>query len=219
MLSGNEKRKASCKAVGGAKKRGGHALEHLHDSIVGVKCETTSTKAEADCHISAENPRGAELLSELEAKFGEKLQYCSVKSGNNLQFVLGNIPEIVEVMEPDAKLAAIKEPALWKKYLGKAQSAKPADLLVYYHSTKKSWTYFKMAAVIAFIVEAATWRILSTGRIKGDFQNGSAKGFSQYLTYEYRQTHKSHFLGANGGKGLPFVELLKAKLPHVEKTY
>ena len=49
---------------------------------------------------------------------------------------------------------------------------------------------------------------MKTGRIKGDFNNNSKKGFSQYITYEYRHTHKSYFLGLNGGKGKKFIELL-----------
>ena len=69
-----------------------------------------------------------------------------------------------------------------------------------------------MSEVIAFIVDKCTWRALETGRFKGDFENDTKKGFSQYLTYEYRETHKSHFLGANGGKGKQLMELLKKKI-------
>jgi len=221
MLTGNAKRIASCKLVGGAKKRGGHALEHLHDSFVGIPSTITSTKPEADCHISPENPAGLTLLGELAAKFGEPaLQYCSIKSGNNLQFVLGNIPEITGAEGGDAKLAVMRDPALWNKYLAKSTSARPAELLVYHDKANDTWTYFKMASVVDFIVSAAIWRFLpETGRIKGDFNDGSGKGFSQYLTYEYRSTHKSHFLGANGGKGMKFITLLKANLPFIEKKY
>lgn len=220
-LTGNEKRIASCKMVGGEKKRGGHALEHKHDALVGIVASTTSTKPEADCLISPENPRGAELLKELAEKFGEPgLSNCSIKSGMNLQFVLGNIPEITEAGSMDARLSAMANPDLWWKYLGKSQSKKPANLLVYYDKANDSWTYFKMADCIQFIVSKATWRGLeATGRMKADFADKSRKGFSQYLTYEYRSTHKSHFLGANGNKGLPFIQLLKASIPFLEKVF
>ena len=56
-----------------------------------------------------------------------------------------------------------------------------------------------MDEVIDFIMENAEWRLLETGRIKGDFYG------TQYLTYEFRSTHNSHFLGANGNKGHVFV--------------
>lgn len=29
---------------------------------------------------------------------------------------------------------------------------------------------------------------------------------SQYITYEYRDTHKSYFLGFNGNKGSKFID-------------
>jgi hypothetical protein len=77
-----------------------------------------------------------------------------------------------------------------------------------------------MADCIQFIVSKATWRGLeATGRMKADFTDKSRKGYSQYLTYEYRSTHKSHFLGANGNKGLPFIQLLKASIPFLEKVF
>ena len=219
-LTGNEKRIASCKMVGGAKKRGGHALEHDHDALVGIVASTTSTKPEADCIISPENPLGAKLLEELTEKFGEPgLSNCSIKSGNNLQFVLGNIPEITEVESMDGRLSAMANPDLWWKYLGKSQSKKPANLLVYYDKGQDSWTYFKMADCIQFIVSKATWRGLATGRMKADFADKSSKGSRQYLTYEYRATHGSHFLGANGGRGGLFIQLLKANIPFLEKVF
>ena len=210
-LKGNEKRKASCKLVGGAKKRGGHGLEKVFDEAVGVCSTTTSTKAEADCTIDRQNPRGKVLVDKLEAKLGALTSlHCSLKSGNNLQFTLGNIPEITDASD---KLAAMSQRTLWEKYLGKSKSNKPAELLVYRNAD--SWTFFKMSDVLDFIVKNSTWRLLETGRLKGDFKDDTKKGFSQYLTYEYRTTHKSYFLGANGGKGKPFIELLKKNLQYV----
>ena len=40
------------------------------------------------------------------------------------------------------------------------------------------------------------------------FDDGTKKGYSQYITYEYRDSHKSYFLGANGGKGINLINLL-----------
>jgi hypothetical protein len=73
-----------------------------------------------------------------------------------------------------------------------------------------------MDDIINFIVQFAKWRKLDTGRIKGDFVDDSKNGSSQYITYEYRTTHKSYFLGLNGGKGRKFIELLKKNIPYLE---
>ena len=199
-LTGNEKRKASCKAVGSEKKKTGHKREDVFGERF---CDPTAItyKAEADKTITNTN-----LLSTLNVAIGPlKTGAVSLKSGNNLQFTLGNIPEITGVED---KLAAMSTRALWEKYLAKSHSANPASVLCYKHAT--GWTFFNMDEVLDFIVSRATWRLLPSGRVKGDF-NGT-----QYLTYEYRTTHKSYFLGANGNKGKPFIALLKANLRSVD---
>ena len=205
-LTGNEKRKASCKAVGSEKKKTGHKREDVFGDRF---CDPTATtyKAEADKTIT-----NKELLATLNKGIGPiKTGATSLKSGNNLQFTLGNIPEITDA---DDKLAAMSKRGLWEKYLAKSHSGNPASILCYKH--EGGWTLFNMNDVLNFIVEKATWRLLSTGRIKGDFADDSSKGYSQYLTYEYRDTHKSYFLGANGGKGKAFIALLKANLRSVD---
>ena len=68
-----------------------------------------------------------------------------------------------------------------------------------------------MDDIINYITNKTEWRKLNSGRIKGDFQDMSKKGKKQYLTYEYRPTHKSYFLGLNGGKGIEFINLLMNK--------
>ena len=200
ILTGNAKRKASCKAVGGEKKKTGHKREDVFGERF---CDPTATtyKAEADKTIT-----NKELLATLNAGIGPlKTGATSLKSGNNLQFTLGNIPEITDVED---KLAAMSQRSLWEKYLAKSHSANPSSVLCYKHAT--GWTFFNMDDVLDFIVANATWRLLPTGRVKGDF-NGT-----QYLTYEYRSTHGSYFLGANGNKGKPFIALLKANLRSVD---
>ena len=76
-----------------------------------------------------------------------------------------------------------------------------------------------MDDIINYIVANVKWRKLETGRIKGDFENDSKKGTCQYLTYEYRTTHKSYFLGLNGGKGIEFIDLLKKKIVYYEDAF
>jgi hypothetical protein len=216
--TGNEKRIKSCKAVGGEKKRTGHEWEAKHNKAFGVvgAHNAVSTKAEADCVISPSNLEGAALLGELRAAFGggESMGRVSLKSGKNLQFTLGVIPELESASD---KTAVLRSPEFWNKYLAKSKSKIPCDLLCYYDKSLNSFTYFNMADVVGFIVEKCKWRFLATGRIKGDFADKSRNGSRQYLTYEYRKTHKSYFLGANGNKGQLFVDLLVANLPHVTR--
>jgi hypothetical protein len=214
-LTGNEKRKASCKQVGGAKKARGHKVEGFLNQQFGQPTDTLTYKAEADCSLSMSNPATQALWSQLETTLkmdpsDPTRLSASVKSGNNLQFTLGVIPEITEATE---KLAVMNTKQLWNKYLKKSESAKPAGLLVYLDAANNSWIFFKMDDVVNFIAEKSVWRLLETGRMKGNFE--TAKGKPQFLTYEFRTTHGSHFLGANGNKGKPFIELCKTNLKHL----
>jgi hypothetical protein len=206
LLTGNEKRKASCKAVGSEKKKAGHKVEDLFGELF---CDLSpiTYKPEADKIITDEK-----LLMFLHKKIGLVSNGAtSIKSSKNIQFTLGNIPEITSASD---KLKAISERHIWEKYLGKSLSDVPASMLCY--KDIDSWIFFNMKHVIDFITENASWRLLKTGRIKGDFVDDSRKGKSQYLTYEYRSTHGSYFLGANGNKGQKFIELLMKNLLYVK---
>lgn len=218
-LTGNEKRKASCKKVGGAKKREGHSKESLFNSFWGDPNAELTYKAEADCTIFPNTEKSKELMKQLNNVFTlpETCSYkCSLKSGISLQFTLGRIPEISEAKTPEEKLAAFKKPELWRKYLMKSQSNSPADFMVYRDSETSNWVFFLMEDVVQHIANECTWRFTETGRsIKGDFEDSSKKGRSVYLTYEHRSTHNSDFLGANCGLGKKFIELLKDKLTHL----
>jgi hypothetical protein len=206
-MAANQKRIESCKKVGGEKKRTGHKRE----DVFGERwCDPSATtyKAEADKTITNE-----EMLSVLRTTLGVSSGRCSIKSGKNLQFTLGKIPEITDVED---KVSAISVRAVWEKYLGKSESQSPADVLVYRDDDR--WIFFNMRNVIDFIVSSCEWRMTDTGRMKGDFKDGSKKGVRQYLTYEYRQTHKSYFLGANGNRGKAFIEILQEKLPYYQEV-
>ena len=213
-LSSNAKRIASCKEVGGAKKLLGHKRENdfhkqYNEELVDKICYANKSDGSiAESHATA-------IL--LKDKFGINRFNTSNKSGNNLQFTLGKIPEL----EDDKKLEFIKDKdnsrKLFEKYLKKSESEAPADLLVYKDSRRKNWIFFKMDDVVDYIVEKCIWRQLVSGRLKGDFVDNSRKGISQYLTYEYRTKHKSYFLGLNGNKGYHFIRLLMDKehgIPH-----
>lgn len=197
-MAANAKRVLSCKNVGGYVKRRGHQIEGLFIKQFGDKNDKITTKAEADCTIVSTNP----ITNILKEKLNITSYSVSVKTGKNLQFVLGRIPELTK--NNDENLRILKDKCLWNKYLKKASSQNPANILAYYNNS--TWTFFNMDDIIDFIVKKAKWRFLKTGRIKGDFTNGEKD--MQYITYEHRKTHNSYFLGLNGNKGKPFIELL-----------
>lgn len=216
-LKGNEKRIASCKKVGGDKKRVGHAREidfkiQYNPSSVNQKIEYGAT---SDTQIDPTHPIVEKLKTELGIS-GTSLN-VSNKSGKNIQFTLGKIPELEGDTNIDWICDKQNSRLLFNKYLKKTDSLAPADLMVYKDIDRNKWMFFNMDHVVEFIVENAIWRKLDTGRLKGDFTDNSKKGLSQYLTYEYRSTHKSYFLGLNGGKGQEFIELLKNKIAMVEE--
>ena len=101
---------------------------------------------------------------------------------------------------------------------GKSSLALFLNALVY--DDNKTRCFFNMDDVINYMVENCMFRKLKSGRIKGDFKDNSKKGKRQYFTYEYRgKNHKSHFIGFSGGKGKPFIELLKTKIKYYEDPY
>jgi hypothetical protein len=206
VLTGNEKRKASCKKIGSEKKKTGHKVEDLFGELF---CDPSLTtyKAEADKIITDKK-----LIDFLDGEIGPISNGAtSIKSGKNIQFTLGKIPEITNASD---KLKAISERRIWEKYLGKSLSNVPASMLCY--KSGDSWIFLNMNDVIDFIAKNASWRELGSGRIKGDFVDGSTKGKTQYLTYEYRKTHGSYLLAANGNKGQKFIELLMKNLLFVK---
>lgn len=204
---GNDKRKASCKAIGSEKKKAGHKREELFGERF-CDDKPITYKAESDKIITNQ-----ELLRKLSYEIGPlKDGATSIKGGNNIQFTLGRIPELTDPSVD--KLSEISKRKIWEKYLGKYHSESPASILCY--KSDNIWIFFNMNDVIEFIVTNVKWRLLNTGRIKGDFKDSSKKGLSQYLTYEYRRTHDSHFLGANGNRGRPFINLLKANIRFTE---
>ena len=218
--TGNEKRIESCKKVGGAKKRVGHKrekdfLKKYNPADFDKPIEYGAT---ADTTICPTHP----ICDILREKINHSNLFVSNKSGNNIQFTLGQIPELkdinVDTLNSDKELVR----DIFNKYLKKIESATPAGILVYKDTANEKWVFFNMDDVVNYIVEKCTWRMLDSGRIKGDFADNSNKGVRQYITYEYRRTHKSYFLGLNGGKGIEFIKLLMEPdigISHYVDTY
>lgn len=224
VLFGNAKRKLSCQQVGGEKKKKGHLYEDYFKSQYFPESRTSKTEygATSDASICAYTPFAQYLAITLglPASYPDVAYYhASIKSGTCHQYVLGNIPELLV----ENNLSVLNDPdsckQLFNKYLKKSASGKPSDLLTFYDAKYQKWLFFNMDNVVDFIVHNASWRKLQSGRIKGDFKDSSRKGFSQYITYEYRETHGSHFLGLNGGKGEKFIRLLQKNIAFVEDDF
>jgi hypothetical protein len=207
ILKGNDKRKASCKKVGGEKKKNGHQFEKDFTKQYNLKELNAPIEygAKSDTTIDQNHP----ICKILKDTLGVNDFNVSNKSGENIQFTLGQIPEFENIEVSDLTESNVRN--IFNKYLKKSNSDKPADILVYKDLTKNRWIFFNMDDIVDYIVDKCTWRKLETGRFKGDFYDKSNKGHSQYITYEYRNTHKSYFLGLNGGKGKKFIELLMDK--------
>lgn len=213
----NDKRRETCRKIGAMKKQEGHDIEKLFNSLYGDPSSALTYKPQADSEVSFQSQNGHSIMLKfIQLGWMMDRYSVSIKSGNNLQFHLGNIPELSQLTEHQSMRAVLQSSMLWSKYLKKSTSSLPAELLCYYHKQSKEWTFFRMDHVIDMITQKCTWRFLPTGRIKGDFADGSRKGASQYITYEYRKgKHNSYFLGVNGNKGVSFIKLCKNNLDHI----
>lgn len=205
--TGNDKRKESCKKVGAEKKNKGHKrekdfLKKYNPLEVDNQTEYGAT---SDTSICPTHP----ICSKLDLIGEHKNLNVTNKSGNNIQLTLGNIPELKDIDSDILNKDKEYVRDIFNKYLKKDMSPKPADFLVYKDTKNKKWVFFDADDIVNYIAEKCKWRKLKTGRIKGDFVDDSKKGHSQYITYEYRNTHNSYFLGFNGNKGIKFINLLK----------
>ena len=216
----NGKRVESCKKIGSIVKNRGHTIELEFMSRYNIDVNSIEYGACADASINNKHPITFKLLINLPDLSNNGVKpHCltnlkvesynvSIKSGKNIQFNLGNIPELYDIcIDTLNNKDYVKN--IFNKYLKKIESKIPADLLVYKDTDK--WVFFKMNDIIDYISEKCIWRKLNTGRIKGDFHDMSKKKKRQYITYEYRPKHKSYFLGLNGNKGIDFINLLMNK--------
>tara|TARA_Y100000310_G_scaffold334877_1_gene415602 strand:- start:1365 stop:2057 length:693 start_codon:yes stop_codon:yes gene_type:complete len=204
------------------KKQMGHQRESDFNKIFGDKNSNINYSGSTnDCEITDK-----ELLDTLQKKLNVKSNKVSLKRGNTIQIHLGWIPELTNREHWMAHLTRVnvknrvcttsehgisfsdqikvlKTFDFWKKYLGKG------DILCY-SDINNIWLFFNMDDVLNFIIKNIDWRLLETGRIKGDFKG------RQILTYEYRpESHKRCFvLGAHGGKkGKEFIDILLKQIP------
>ena len=208
-----------------SKKLGGHKSEEVFNIRFGNKdAKINYSGASSDCKITDEK-----IFSILKQKLNVKSPNVSLKGGDTIQIHLGWFSELTDrdfwnanlgEIEINGKICTSSEHGIdfkdqekilrsysfWKKYLAKGG-------ILCYRDSENEWIFFNMDDVINFIIANFEWRLLETGRIKGDC-NGK-----QYITYEYRsESHKQCFvLGAHGGKkGKEFIQLLIENIPFIK---
>lgn len=205
-------------------KRGGHKKEEVFDQVYGdpgIPFKPNYIGPGADNHIGKDKQIAFRIRKDLDV---DKIDLSvSLKGGDTIQFLLGNFHELnsqsVKIgttskgetkAEHDMSWPEMNDvlisPEFWNRILKK----KNIDILCYDDKYKGEYLFFKMDDIVDFICKRTKWRILDTGRVKGDI------GGKQYLTYEYRSKKKTFVFGAHGGKkGREFIYLLKENLRHV----
>jgi hypothetical protein len=209
------------------KKELGHAEERTFNAFFGDKDKrfTNFSGASPDNEISNSN-----FQKKITDTLGLLNSFkVSLKSGDTWQFHLGRIDElsplskikiektiknetrVVHAISFKRQQKILSSTNFWENYLGKG------DLLCY-NDKKKKYTFFRMDYVINFICKNVNWRLLNTGRIKGDimFKNKERA----VLTFEYRSSKNQFALGAMSGKnGLLLFEILKQNLIFCEVEF
>ena len=114
VLKGNDKRKASCKKIGGEKKEIGHKREKDFLKQYNI------TEINSPLEYGAKSDTSIDLLHPICEILKEQLNVStfnvSNKSGNNIQFTLGQIPELkdIEIEEFNNPIFTLN---LFNKYL------------------------------------------------------------------------------------------------------
>lgn len=207
-------------------KRKGHAREEVFNEKFGnPNFQVNYSGASNDNIVDKNNKFYKKIIESLNVKSSDDLK-ISLKSSNTIQIHLGNIPELTDknkyvisqtneghtkvnhMIDFGEQVKALKSKTFWYKYLAGLKG----EVLCY--TDDITHKFFNMDDVINFITNECKWRILSTGRLKGDFSQGNKN--KQFLTYEYRKRKKTFVIGAHGGKkGKEFIQLLEQNLPHV----
>lgn len=222
------KRQETGRRMGRQWKELGHAREHVFNALFHRRGPLNTTGASADCEVNDET---AERLADL-GVIGRRV---SLKGGASAQFHLGVIEELSDKEEYKNSLTTrmvrdkpatcgthsvnwyaqqqvLRDESFWQRRLGKG------DYYCQIEKDNKGFTFFSMADVIRFIVEKTRWRLLETGRIKGDLpriNKDKSATLVQVLTFEYREEHDSFVLGAHGSRnGYKFCYILKQHIKY-----
>ena len=196
-------------------KRGGHLREQIFSNqftrgrMSVLNEQVNYSGSSADGVITHEAFKW--IISDLKTENGS----VSIKGGDNFQFHLGNIPELIDYdtleeekkpspnrplklqthfkssISPEEQLVALKSKKFWERYL------KKGEILAVDHQSK--WHFFSFDDVIDLMIsDFLAWRFLPTGRIKGDcfFLDGRKRAG---ITFEHRFEKKQSVIGAHGG--------------------
>lgn len=223
------KRVETGRKLGREWKEVGHAAEFMFNAKFFKRDKLNFDGPSADCLV---NDKTFESLRTL----GVEGREVSLKAGSTAQFHLGVIDELSNKehykrtlatrmvrgrpatcgkhhLSWEDQLEVLRSKSFWRKYLGKG------DFYCQLEKDGKSYTFFSMEHVISFIVENAQWRLLETGRIKGDLPAAGKKGgfrLRPVITFEFRPEKGLFVLGANGGQsGYLFCDILKQQIDSV----
>lgn len=217
-------------------KKDGHKREEKFNRDHGNLNETINySGASSDCNLYRLS--SAKLISDISQKIGSRDEdhiKISLKGGRTIQIHLGKVPELTssnfkieENIKKETKVfheisffeqeKVLKSTQFWNKYLAKGE-------ILCYDNDEGKRTYFNMNHVVQFVIDHFQWRLLDTGRIKGDFvdptTNSIPKGFKGIFTYEYRSEKKCFVLGAHtSSKGKQFIQTLEKYIPNFVENY
>ncbi len=207
----------------------GHAEEALFNARFNRAEKLNMSGASADCRVDDET--AAELVS-----LNVQGREVSLKAGRTAQFHLGDIPQLSDksyyhgtlrqVMVGgrvqthgshrqswSQQVAVLSSEEFWSEYLGKG------DYYVQKLPGGKQYVFFAMKDVVKFVASRTIWRLLETGRIKGDLPVRNSTGVESsraVLTFEYRESHGSFALGAiSGSNAHLFARILQQNIPSV----
>ena len=185
-----------------------------------------------------DNKINDELAARLQS-LGVSGRKVSTKSGFTFQIHLGDIPELSDKdyfrstliqkvvrgrlsscghhsVPFDHQSSILRSEEFWQKYLGKE-----ADFLCYEVPNVGTFEFFPMTSVVSFLSKRVDWRLLQTGRIKGDIRSREGKLSAGVVTFEYREEKHQFNLGCNGssrdgGNGVTLIRALRKEVPFVQ---
>jgi hypothetical protein len=156
-----------------------------------------------------------------------------LRVGRNWQFHLGELPEIGSInafsrsiinrkinkktlqcgtydRDWNSQLEQLKSPVFWEKYFCKGHN------IFCFSNDNYEYFFFNIHNMVSYFIDNTKWRLLDTGRIKGDLflENGTS---TTIFTIEFRnESHKKCFaFGAHGGdKGIQLFLILLRNIKH-----
>jgi hypothetical protein len=156
-----------------------------------------------------------------------------LRVGKNWQFHLGDLPEIGSInyfaksikkikfnnktlecgaydKDWTSQIQQLTSPTFWEKYFCKGHS------VFCFSNDNFEYFFFNIHDMVNYIISNTKWRLLDTGRIKGDLLLDNGKSITIF-TIEFRnESHKKCFaFGAHGGgKGIQLFLILLRNIKH-----